>query len=457
MRWEFGKYPSIIRARNLAVAAGLSGQSAPEVLFGLIQIAEKEELAESQLASHQVLTYLRQLPARTAVVEELPGVSYLWPPSLGRPWLALFHSGGVGWRLCRALGLDPDQVYQQLENSLGGQQVYWASDWKLLQELVADLEHPLCQAFWGRTKEALDWLEKDRPLDDRNALVPTRSASAPEPALADLIAVLARLPSVAQVYWFYGLMPPVYEQHSERAGRLQSLLPTLLPGRLAAGDVAHAVIHPIHQFLSGLREPRHQLDFAYARTAVGSFLSELPSSPRHSDRPRMADEAVLVLQKLAVLCSNLNVDPTPLHLTWAALKAPEPLLERALGTIDRDRLEMDLERELFGTLPDARLSIDGLDLGMKAEQLGPLQQLGPNHWKTQSGTHVHLDEQGKVTELQGQRLHCGPTTLIHPEIRPGELERLLGLGRLNRWTPIYGGLLKVDSDQGIVESVSMAE
>ncbi len=458
MNWEFANYPSVWRARALAREAGLSGEPATHVLYGLLRLAEERGLA-CELSSEQALESVRARPARNFEDLRLPQVGYSEAQfRSGREWLRLFERGELGWQLCLEVGVDPLDVLRLAQAdrsplSLLGFHFsprFWTSDWEVLQQL---LEHgPLHNIFGARVGRAIDWLERNRPQSDRQASRPANPA--PEPPLVDLIAILARLSTVVQIFWMHGLAAPVYREDS--VGRLSvhgRMSPQ--PGREAAAAAGHWEIHPIHQFLSGLRDPRYQLDFAPVRRAVEAFLSEIPPHTRAG--LRFTPGAQAVLSKLADFCCVLNVDASPLHVSWAAFRSPDALLEKALEAVDRARLETDLEREIFGILPDAHLSVEGVHLGQPADQLGPLRQVGPHEWLTQAGAQICLSEAGRVREIQGRRLSCAGQTLLDRDSRPSEFERLLGLGRTNRWTPVYGGaMLKVEIDQGTLESVALA-
>lgn len=458
MQWSFWDYPTVRRAEQIAREAGLEARTARHALYGLLFIAEREGLADSQLTSAEVLEYLRGTLPREEEHDPAPFIDL--PRETNRAWLQVFQPGQLGWRMLRETGLDPGKALAELENSQADFSSWWSDDWTLLNEMFSHHFSPLMLVL--RTEEAsgyevvlrmLDWLDENRPQAPRTEPL---VRPAPEPLLKDLIALLARMSSVALIYWAHGLLPPVYQGKLSIFSKFRGSPLIENPGGRLASESGHTVVFPIHQFLTGLREPRFQLDLAYASQPVRAFLAEVPDYPRAAN-VWLSDAALLVLQGLSSFCTSLGVEPGPLHLTWAALKTPDDLLRRALEQVDLDRLEMDLERELFGQLPDGPLAVDGVSLGAPVASLGPLRSQGESSWISERGALLTVCSEGKVTSILGRTLAYGSQALLGPEARPGEAERLLGLGRQNRWTPIYGGMLRVTTDQGVVESIGLRE
>lgn len=462
MHWEFANYPSVWRARTLARQAGLSGEPATHVLYGLLRLAEESDQV-CELSSDQVLEYLRRLPARNFISAKLPEVTYLpgFLESLGRPWIRLFEHGNLGWRMCLAVGIEPNMVLslnQQAESwalrrySSQIEPTFWVSDLAVLVDLLVD--GALVPVFGERAAAALEWLENEQSDLGLHALAPGNPA--PEPPLTDLLAILARTPTVSEVFWYCGRSAPQYLENPGHRERIltASRNPVFVPGRSAASAAGHREIHPIHQFLAGLSEPRYQADFGPISRTVRDYLQEIPIG---FGGRQFSKAALDLLRWLAELCLGLNIAPSPIHVTWAAFKNPDQLLRRALDRLDVARFESTLEAELFGRLPEQQMEVDGLRLGASGVEMGPLSKLEQSQWLTEQGSIVTLDESGRINEIQGRRLGSAGRTLLDRGSRPSEFERLLGLGRTNRWTPVYGGVwLKVETDQGILESVGLA-
>lgn len=452
MNWNFRYYPSVLRAFEIAEEGGLKERTARNALYGLLRIAEDEGLADTQLSSEQVLQFLNRALPRKEHFDPLPQVEYPNSKDPGQvsAWLDLFEPVGLGWKMWRAVGVEPGQALFELRRSQAPPISWWASDAQLLMELVSQVLHPVGRmAMHHRvSNQIFQWLQ---PLLDEPKF-PARSA--PEPPLSELIALLGRLSSIALIYWAYGLTPPVYR------GRLTMKLQlstgwAILPGGAYASQAEHSVVYPIHQLLAGLSESRFQLDFAYARRALERHLEQLNFPRNGLDAPWASDEALPVLQKYSEICSLLRVEPAPIHLALAALQEPDPFLTRALADVETERLRVDLERVIFGRLPDASLAIDGRYLDSRPEDLGPLRQISSQGWQTESGSVVELDDFGRIGYLGGATLTSQGIPLLNLSSRPHQAEELLGFGRLERWTPVFGAELRVKTHQGSVQSISL--
>ncbi len=457
MNWEFADYPLVRRARALAEQVGLTEFSARNVLYGLLRIAEEEGLADSQLTSRQVLDFLGNALPRQAHYDPLPSVEYSAQSlPFTRDWLSLFEPHNLGWKMWEEVGVDAAEALKALRLSPTVSQAAWTTDAFFLAQLLFNPRHPvydLAQKL-GVTNKIYNWLERQEAWRSRQC-APARQA--PEPALDELIAMLSRLTSVAQIYWSSNLIPPRYEGSLVLTWAIYDGHWQGTPGASVASGAAQPVVYPIHQFLAGLRESRCVLDFAHVTRQVSKFLDRVPEKMENLIAPWPSDAALLVLQELSKLCNCLNLKPSPLHLAWAALKAPDPLLQRALEGVDQDRLLADLEREIFGTLPDAALALDGIQLGAAAAELGPLRQLFGGEWRTQNGTTITLDSQGLVSKIRGQFLTCQGVPKLDLQTHPFDAERLLGQGRLEQSTPVFGGWLTVMTDQGGIESIELGD
>lgn len=457
MNWEFEDYPSVRRGRSLAHEAGLTEFSARNVLYGLLRIAEEDGLDDSQLTSQQVLEFLGKTLPRQAHYDPLPRVDY---PAQSLPftrdWLSLFEPHGLGWKMWEAVGIDATEALKVLRLSPTVSPAAWTNDAPFLAQLLFNHKHPVHDLAHklAVSRKIYDWLERQGWWSTSTAS-PVRPA--PEPVLKELIAMLGRLSSVAQIYWSFGLTPPRYEGSLVVTWAIYDGHWQGTPGASVASGSAHPIVYPIHQFLAGLRESRCQLDFAYANRHVAEFLEQVPEKMEHFLAPWPSDAALVVMQELSKLCSSLNLKPSPLHLAWAALRTPDELLRRALVGVDQDRLLADLEREIFGTLPDAPLALDGVQLGAAAAELGPLYQLNGANWRTQNGTAITLDSQGLVVNIRGEVLTCRGVPMMDMQTHPFDAERLLGQGRLEQSAPVFGGWLTVKTHQGGIESIELSD
>lgn len=438
--------PILQRAWELAEELDPPVISAFHLLYGLLKIAEDAGVRSGPFSSSRVLHHIQNAPESDFQPVEIPPKWARRDPREGTRWSRLFWPGEPGWLMCRGLMVDPEDFHQAIEAlpEQGGR-LEWMSDWRLLETLLQSPEHPVAIFLAERYVDlpsALEWVRNNRRLYSRFAAV-----TPAEVDLTDLIAHFAGLPQLSVLHWETREPPRAPRPALRFIGHFADAL------RVCVSECGHRTVYPIHQFLTGLRQPKHQLDYAFARRPVQEFLAEV----RGGWESGVSAEAQHVLDVLSEICQSLNVDAHPLHLTWAAMRAPDELLERALRRIDCDRLLTALEGELLGQLPDTPLKVDGILLRTPGAELGPLHAASPRgRWRTEGGTLVRLDADGLVTGLKGRCLSSRGETLLDDRCGYHRAEQLVGLARPNRWIPVLGGNLCINTGQGGVESVELS-
>lgn len=449
---EWLESPILQRAWELAEELEPPVITSVHLLYGLLKIAEDAGVRSGPFSSARVLYHLQNLSESEMQAVELPQkwAHSLWKSSCGR-WAGLFFPGEPGWLMCRALQVDPSDFHQaidELPDQAG--RVEWMSDWKLLESILVSPEHPVAKFLADRFIDlaaALQWLKDNRRLYSRFAAV-----TPGEVDLLELINYFASLPEAESLHLqgWRRVAQPISEFSSRLVARMVDLYGFRDALGICVKEAGHQTVHPIHQYLTGLRQARFQLDYAFARRPVEKYLKEVVSSSEV-----LTEGATQVLERLTGFCQALNVEPQALHLTWAAVSVPDELLQRALREVDCERLMVAIEKDLLGQLPDAPLEVDGIALQGPGAELGPLQRVSQRGWRTQGGTTVELDDQGLVVALKGARLTSRGQGLMDNQSGYHRAEELLGLGRPNRWIPVLGAMLKVTTGQGGVETVEL--
>lgn len=327
--------------------------------------------------------------------------------------LAAFEQGAPGAIMLRALGSSPELLLLLVRSNSRSNQppvTSWLepqlpdppdcpTEWAYLTWLVS---HP--DSLGSRTLEELglsrlavaSWVARERP--DKESFSSNYGSRTrhwaelldPEKIqTSHLLESIQASEELVSLFWARGV-------------------PRSWPGAALARELCHVSVEPLHLFLAGLNQPRFQLPFYQLRQECRRVLESWPTRGQvEKDETHWSEAARLILSEAGQLALSYSLLPHPLMVSLCALTFEDPEIARAVP--DPGPLLREFKTLLWGELPEGVLQVDG---------------------------------------VQGQRLTCDGRVLLDESARLCEIERLVGIARVNRWIRRPEGWLRINMHCG---------
>ena len=431
------------RARRLAASLGHRELGPIHLFLALLREGALQKQLGLSLADMEET--IARLPDGGSTIGPLPVSG---PTTHKHFLLAAFGEGEPGAAILHRLGRDVELFEQKVRGSRQDPDLLVDSGepetaWDYLTWLAGQsrsLGRTVLEEMGVRWEDFRSRVEREKPdsIDLREALRFQLRIRLWERMLAlentqRLVAHLAHYPAIVPIFWSQGLLPPNFIEPG--------------PGVRLARRYGHVQVEPLHILVEGLKTPCVLADYADVRRACEERLNARPTVTGPGV-PTYSPEAWKVLNLAGVSCLVMGHSGTPLQLALEALRRFDKEIMGAVGGDERDadEIEQELSRLVWGRLIGGPWSVDGLTLGQPTVQLGELSRGSGGRFLTASGTSVWFDSEDRVTALEGTTLADSRRRLFGPSSRLQDAERLVGIGRTNRWARFDDTFLRLSVD-----------